>query len=67
MSEVEKNDTIQSSNDHTEADEITNQLDSVAGGVLGLQQVEGGEEENGGATSFLSVGCVCLEEVVGYS
>lgn len=60
----EEKDVAQSPNDQVEADEIsTNDLDTVAGGVLALQQMEGStEQEDSPLSSLYSVGCICMEE-----
>ncbi len=65
MSELEKDGPVQSPNNQVEGDEISNdELDAVAGGVLALQRTQGGEQsaEDGGLSSLLSVGCICLAE-----
>lgn len=60
MSEQEKDSAAKSPNDNVESDEInTSELDTVAGGVLALQGVEGGEDQPDAATSHISVGCTC--------
>jgi hypothetical protein len=63
MSEAEKDGTIQSPNDQMEADQIsTTELDTVAGGVLALQKLEGEPDQSEAALSSLySIFCSCSE------
>jgi len=56
MSEVEKNDAA-------EADQLNaEELDTVAGGVLGLQELDGGDNQTEALSSLASVGCICSDQ-----
>lgn len=56
MSEIEKN-------EKAEVDQIdAEELDTVAGGVLGLQELEGGGGQADAISSIYSIGCTCSEQ-----
>jgi len=59
MSEAEKNGAAQNPTDQVEADQISvDELDAVAGGVLALQEMQGGEQTEELSSLISNVCCL---------